>query len=124
MKVMSLETPPKPIKKSPALLLEEEEADEVLEVDELEDLRTRFVGDIEITEGTVMLLIVLDTSPDHSSKTKSHYSSNRSDDLYCFLFNTPRHASTRLLSRLIITSPYRSGKCTKKPRLRSGQQKR
>ena len=47
MKVMSIETPTKAVKKSPALLFEEEE------VDELEDLRTRFVGDIEITEGTL-----------------------------------------------------------------------
>ena len=52
MKVMSIETPTKLVKKSPALLFEEEEVDEAPEVDELEDLRTRFVGDIEITEGT------------------------------------------------------------------------
>ena len=64
MKVMSLETPTKPVKKSPALLFEEEEAEEVPEVDELEDLRTRFVGDIEITEGTLVQFALLDASPD------------------------------------------------------------
>jgi len=56
MKVMSIEAPTKPVKKSPALLFEEEEVDEAPEVDELEDLRTRFVGDIEITEGKPALL--------------------------------------------------------------------
>jgi len=65
MKVMSLETPAKLAKKSPALLFEEEEAEEVPEVDELEVLRTRFVGDIEITEGTSVLLTVLDIFPNH-----------------------------------------------------------
>ena len=59
MKVMSLETPSKPVNKSPALLFEEEEVDEAPEVDELADLRTRFVGDIELTEGTPTLLTVL-----------------------------------------------------------------
>jgi len=49
---MSIQTPTKPVKVSPALLFEEEEVDEAPEVDELEELRTRFVGDIEITEGT------------------------------------------------------------------------
>ena len=66
MKVMSLETPSKLVKKSPAFLFEEEEAEEAPEVDELEDLRTRFVGDIEITEGTPALLAVFVASPDHS----------------------------------------------------------
>jgi hypothetical protein len=101
MKAMSLETPSKRVKKSPALLLEEEEAEEVPEVDELEDLRTRFVGDIEVTEGIPVLFIVLVLSPDRSLKTKSHCLLSRSDDLSCSLFNTPRHVSTRLLSRLI-----------------------
>jgi len=64
MKVMSLETHTKPVRKSPALLFEEEE---VPEVDELEDLRTRFVGDVEITEGTPVPLIVLGESPDRDS---------------------------------------------------------
>ena len=59
MKVMSIETPIKPVKKSPALLFEEEEVDEAPEVDELEDLRTRFVGDIEITECTPTQLTAL-----------------------------------------------------------------
>ena len=58
MKVMSLESPTKPARKSPALVYEEEEADETQEVDELEVLRTRFVGDIEITEGTSILLSI------------------------------------------------------------------
>lgn len=101
MKVMSLETPSKPTKKSPALLFEEEEAEEVSEVDELEDLRTRFVGDVEITEGTLVLLTVLQVSPDRNLKIKSHCSSERSDDLCCSLFNTPRHVSTRISSRPI-----------------------
>lgn len=52
MKVMSLETPSKPVKMSPALLFEEEDAEQVPEVDELEYLRTQFVGDVEVTEGT------------------------------------------------------------------------
>jgi len=64
MKVMSIETPTKPVKKSPALLFEEEEVDEAPEVDELEDLRTRFVGDIEITEGTPALLTAPGTPSD------------------------------------------------------------
>ena len=58
MKVMSLESPSKLAKKSPALVFEEEEVEEAPEVDQVEDLRTRFVGDIEITEGTSMLLTV------------------------------------------------------------------
>jgi len=57
MKVMSLETPSKPVKKSPALLFEEEEAEEVPEVDEIEILRTRFVGDVEVTEDQEPLLV-------------------------------------------------------------------
>lgn len=63
MKVMSLETPTKPVKKSPALLFEEEEVNGAPEDDELEDLRTRFVGDIEITEGTPVLLTIPDAPP-------------------------------------------------------------
>ena len=98
MKIMSLGTP---AKKSSALPFEEEEAEEIPEVDELEDLRTRFVGDIEITEGTIMLLAILNPFPDHDSKTKSLCSSKRNDDLYCSRFNTPRYVPTRLLSRLI-----------------------
>lgn len=93
---MSLETPCKPVKKSPALLFEEEEVEEVPEVDEVEDLRTRFVGDIEVTEGTLVLLVVLNVPPDHNLKIKSRYLSKRSDDLYCSLFNTLRHVSARL----------------------------
>ena len=50
MKVMSLESPNKTAK-SPALVFEQEEAEDAPEVDQVEDLRTRFVGDIEITEG-------------------------------------------------------------------------
>jgi ribonucleoside-diphosphate reductase subunit M2 len=57
---MSLENPIEPTKRSPALVFEEEEAEVVPEVDELEDLRTRFVGDIEITEGTPLRLALLD----------------------------------------------------------------
>ena len=101
MKVMSIETPTKLVKKSPALLFEEEDVDEVPEVDELEDLRTRFVGDIEITEGTPVLHTVLDIPSDNPRKIKSHCSWKRSGDLYCFPFNTPRHAFTRSWSRLI-----------------------
>ena len=101
MKVMSLETPSKPVKKSPALLFEEEEAEEVPEVDRLEDLRARFVGDIEVTEGTLVPLIVLNVSSDHNFKTKSHCSSKQSDDLSCSLSNILRHVSTLLLSCLI-----------------------
>lgn len=101
MKVMSLETPSKPVKKSPALLFEEEETEEVPEVDEIEDLRTRFVGDIEVTEGTLVLFVVLNVSPDCNLKTKSHCLSKRSDDLSYSLFNTPRHVSTHLSLRLI-----------------------
>jgi len=67
MKVMSLETPSKSVRKSPALLFEEEEAEEVPEVGEVEDLRTRFVGDVETTEGTPVPLIVLGESPDRGS---------------------------------------------------------
>jgi hypothetical protein len=100
MKVMSLETPAK-FAKSPALLFEEEEADEVPEVDELEDLRTRFVGDIEITEGTPVSPTVFNAPPDHDQKIKSRCSSRRSDDLYCSLFNTLRHVFTRPRSRPI-----------------------
>jgi len=101
MKVMSLETPSKPVRKSPALLFEEEEAEEVLEVDEIEDLRNHFVGDLEVTEGTLVLFIVLNVSSDRNLKIKSHCLSKRSDDSSCSLFNTPRHVFTRLLSRLI-----------------------
>lgn len=101
MKVMSLETPSKTVRKSPAVLFEEEEAEEVSEADRIEDLRTRFVGDIEVTEGTLMLFIVPNVSPDRNLKTKSHFSLKRSDDLSCSLFNTPRHVSTRLLLCLI-----------------------
>ncbi|KAF9793015.1 ribonucleotide reductase small subunit [Thelephora terrestris] len=57
IKAMSLENPIEPTKRSPALVFEEEEAEVVPEVDELEDLRTRFVGDIEITEDQEPLLI-------------------------------------------------------------------
>lgn len=64
MKVMSLNSPIKPAKKSPALVFEEEETDEAPEVGEVEDLRTRFIGDIEITEGTPMAAHRSDTSPD------------------------------------------------------------
>jgi len=98
MKVMSLDTPSKPMRKSPALLFEEEEAEEVPVVDRIEDLRTRFVGDIEVTEGTLVLFIVANVSPDRNLKTKSRCLSRRNDDLSCSLFNTPRHVSTRLLS--------------------------
>lgn len=96
MKVMSLETPNKPTKKSPALLFEEEETEEVPEVGEVEDLRTRFVGDIEITEGTPMSVTLLDPSPDPLLKIKNHCSSKRSGALSCSLFNTPRHVFSRL----------------------------
>jgi len=101
MKVMSLETPSKPAKKSPAVLFEEEEAEEVSEVDRIEDLRTRFVGDIEVTEGTLMLFIVPNLSPDRNLKTKSHCSLKRRDDLSCSRSNTPRRVYTSLLLRLI-----------------------
>ena len=92
MKVMSIESPVKPAKKSPALLFEEEEVDETPEVDELEELRTRFVGDIEITEGSPALLTALGAPSDNPRQIKSHCSWKRSGDLYCFPFNTPRHA--------------------------------
>jgi len=101
MKVMSLETPTKPVKKSPALLFEEEEVDESPEVNELEDLRTRFVGDIETTEGIPALFTILYARSDDPRKIKSHCSWKRNDDSYCFLFNTPRHVFTRMYSRLI-----------------------
>ena len=58
MKVMSLESPIKPTKKSRALVFEEEEAEQVPEVDKVEDLRTRFVGDLETTEGTSTFLLI------------------------------------------------------------------
>ena len=64
MKVMSLETSSKPVKMSPALFFEEEDAEQVSEVDELEYLRTQFVGDVEVTEGTSALFVVLGASPD------------------------------------------------------------
>jgi hypothetical protein len=66
MEVMSLETPTKLVKKSPALVFEEEDREEVPEADELEDLRTRFVGDIELTEGMPMFPAIADTSADYS----------------------------------------------------------
>ena len=99
MKAMSLESPTKAVKKSPALLFEEEEA-EAPEVGELEDLRTRFVGDIEITEGISALLTVLDAYPNRNRKIKSHCSPKRSEDLYCSQFNTPRYVFVRPQSRL------------------------
>ena len=49
---------------SPALFFEEEDAEQVSEVDELEYLRTQFVGDVEVTEGTSALFVVLGASPD------------------------------------------------------------
>jgi hypothetical protein len=55
MKAMSLESPTTPAKTLPALVFEEEEAEEV---DQVEDLRTRFVGDIEISESTSMVLTI------------------------------------------------------------------
>jgi hypothetical protein len=76
-------------------------AEEVPEVDGIEDLRTRFVGDIKVTEVILVLFIVLNVSPDRNLKTKSHCLSNQSDHLTCSLFNTPRHVPTHLLSRLI-----------------------
>ena len=88
MKVMSLQTPAKPAKKSQALVFEEEEVEEV---PELERLRTSFVGDIEVTEGITTLLTILCTSPDCSKKTKSRCLLERNDDLCCSLFNTPRY---------------------------------
>jgi len=57
MKVMTLESPVKPAKKLPALVFEEEEAEEASEVDKVEALRTRFVGDVEITEDQEPLLV-------------------------------------------------------------------
>jgi len=52
-----LESPVKPAKKLPALVFEEEEAEEASEVDKVEALRTRFVGDVEITEDQEPLLV-------------------------------------------------------------------
>lgn len=56
IKVMSLETPTKVSKRSPALAFEEE-TEEAQEVDELENLRMCFVGDIGITEDQEPLLV-------------------------------------------------------------------
>lgn len=64
MKTMSLETPSRPVKKSPALVFEEEETEQAPEAEEVEDLRTHFVGDVEVTEGTPVLFVVRDVSPD------------------------------------------------------------
>jgi len=54
MKLMSLETPSKSAKKSPTLIFEEEETEQV---EEVEDLRTQFVGDLEVTEDHEPLLV-------------------------------------------------------------------
>jgi hypothetical protein len=96
MKLMSLETPSKSAKKSPTLIFEEEETEQV---EEVEDLRTQFVGDLEVTEGTSVSFAALNVSPDQSLKITSHFSSKRNDDLYCSPFSTLRYVFTRLFSR-------------------------
>ena len=93
MKIMSLETPTRPTKKSQALVFEEEEIEEAPEADEVEDLRTHFVGDTEITEGTLVLLNAPDTFPDYIQQLKSRSSLKRSGGSCCSLFNTQRHVS-------------------------------
>lgn len=101
MKIMSLETPSQLVRKSPALIFEEEEIEQIQEVEEVEDLRTHFVGDVEITEGTSVLFVVWGVFPDQNLKIASRFWSKRSDDLYCSPFNTPRYVFTRLFSRSV-----------------------
>jgi hypothetical protein len=80
---------PPNLRRSSELVFEEEEVP-------VEDLRTRFVGDIEIAEGTPALPTALGASPDlvERSSIKNHLSPKRSNDLY-ILFNTQRYVFSR-----------------------------
>lgn len=140
MKELALKTPSKDAKKleklefnllddssfeeSPDAVDSSAETETDSEDPELDELRKLFVGEVDVTEGSRRHLSsrrVSDRTPCLAQEPLLIETKRR---FVLFPIQYPEVHTTSPVSRSPLTRPYRFGRCTRKPKLPSGRQKR